>query len=94
MVYRQKLEEAEMYLGSTNQDELLFQYLLAEVGVTGDTVIEVANAVLAQATAWRTISAQIEGIRLTTKKDIAEAVDGAGVQSSLARVVFIGETSA
>lgn len=79
MAYLQKAMEATAYLGETDPDPADYPLLAAEVGITGDTIADVAAVVDAHYQAWRVIGAAIEQARLGGKAavDAAETVEDA-----------------
>ena len=74
MVYLPKEAEARSYVQDRKPNPLNYPLLTAEVGVTGDSHWEVAQIVLNKAMRWRTVNAQLEQLRLSTTKQINEAV--------------------
>lgn len=79
MAYLQKAMEATAYLAATDPDPADYPLLAAEVGITGDTIADVAAVVDAHYQAWRVIGAAIEQARLGAKAavDAAETVEDA-----------------
>lgn len=79
MAYLQKAMEATAYLAATDPDPADYPLLAAEVGITGDTIADVATVVNAHYQAWRAIGAAIEQARLGAKAavDAAETVEDA-----------------
>lgn len=73
MTYQQKAAEAAACLADTDPDPADYPLLAAEIGITGATLEDVADAVCAAHQAWRVIGAQIEAARLGGKA----AIDGA-----------------
>ena len=64
MVYQQK--QAEAHAWQTNPSGT-YPHLSAEIGITGATLAEVAQTVLAMEAGWTHVSAAIEGTRLAAK---------------------------
>lgn len=60
----------------------------AEVGITGDDVIETATVIAARAGSNAAVFDAIETIRLGAKRDISEAADAAAVEAALATLVW------
>jgi len=83
LAYSRKVAEATAY--RTDPDGS-YPYLNAELGLTGDTLAEVAAAILSKDVAWTTISAAIEGKRLHAKAAIRAAVTVAAVAAVVAGV--------
>lgn len=79
MAYLQKAMEATAYLAATDPDPADYPLLAAEVGITGDTIADVAAVVDAHYQAWRVIGAAIEQARLGGKAavDATETVEDA-----------------
>lgn len=71
LTYQRKEEEARAW--TEQSDEADFPFLQAEAAATDVTVSELAAIVVVQADFWRTIGAQIEGIRMGAKKAIRDA---------------------
>ena len=77
MVYQQKQAEAHAYTANPSGT---YPHLQAEIGITGRTLEEVAQTVLAMEAGWTRVSATIEAARLSAKAAIracttVEAVD-------------------
>lgn len=70
MVYQRKVQEAETLEFDQSPDPARYPLLSAEIGLTGDTLQMVGEAVLAQRDAWLAVAAVIENIRLSAKRDI------------------------
>lgn len=61
--YAAKETEARAYLANPGTDITRYPYLAAEARHTSTEIADVAAAVIAAATAWETVAAEIEGIR-------------------------------
>jgi hypothetical protein len=88
MVYQEKKEEAarlqELIGNGTDLadiDQSDFPFLSSEVGITGQNLTAVADAVVTQSTNWKLVSAAIENVRLQTKSQIEAAEDVGTVRS-------------
>ncbi|MBO6805757.1 hypothetical protein [Thalassospira sp.] len=88
MVYQEKKEEAarlqELIGNGTDLagiDQSDFPFLSSEVGITGQNLTAVADAVVTQSTNWKLVSAAIEKVRLQTKSQIEAAEDVGTVRS-------------
>lgn len=79
MTYQQKAAEATAYLADTDPVPADYPLLAAEVGITGETIADVAAVVDAHYQAWRLIGAAIEQVRLGGKAavDAAETAEDA-----------------
>lgn len=82
MAYQQKLEEAEAYLADVSLTTIECPHIFAEVGITGETALAVAQVVVGMHAAWQVKSAEIERKRLAAKAAIdvgetAEAISAA-----------------
>lgn len=80
MTYQQKVTEAQAFKTATNPQASDHPILSSEVGITADTLDEVANIVLAAFAQWQQIGAMIESIRLGAKRDIDAAEDEAAAR--------------
>lgn len=87
MTYQAKAQEAADCLALVNAqlqiDPLKFPFLAAEVGVSGQTITEVAAIVDMVHKRWAVLAAGIERVRLSAKSAIADAPSQAGIQSVL-----------
>ena len=70
MTYQQKVTEAQAFKAATNPKASDYPMLSSEVGITAETIDEVADVVLAAFAQWQQIGAMIESIRLGAKRDI------------------------
>lgn len=73
MTYAQKAEEARQCLSVEGPDAQNFPLLAAEIGITAETLIGVAQVVATANAQWLQIGAAIEAARLSTKKAISDA---------------------
>lgn len=73
MAYQQKYTEAVAFLADVSPTEEKYPHIYAESGITGDTPTNTAQVMVAMHGMWQTISANIERVRLTAKKAIADA---------------------
>lgn len=85
MAYQQKYLEAKAYLANPSIDESEIPHLVAEVGITGDDIAEVAGVVVYMRNQWLQLSASIEQKRLAAKMAVDLAMSPA--QISAAKVV-------
>lgn len=83
MTYQQKVAEAQAFKAASNPQPSDCPILSSEVGITADTLDEVANIVLAAFAQWQQIGAMIESIRLGAKRDIDAAQDEAAARAIL-----------
>lgn len=81
MTYQQKVSEAQAFKDATNPQTSDYPMLSSEVGITAETLNEVANIVLAAFAQWQQIGAMIESIRLGAKRDIDAAEDEAAARA-------------
>lgn len=81
MTYLAKEAEAKEYLEAQNPVDTDYPMLLAEVGVTAATTLEVATVINTLAIGWRQTSGQIENVRLTAKQAISDASDYTSAQA-------------
>lgn len=84
MLYQAKEAEARAYLAHDPAPPDLSDYplLAAEVGITAETAIDLANLWLAMAAQWRAVAAQLETLRLGTIKTIGDATTLAAIASA------------
>ena len=80
MVYQAKSAEARGLLAGGAGP---FPHLAAEVGITAETMEDVAATVLAMEAAWQAVSAAIERARLKCKAQIKAAATVADILSAL-----------
>ena len=71
LVYQQKLYEAQTLEPPFDPED--YPMLAAELGITGETLEEVAGVVLAIANQWKAMAAAIETARLGAKKAVDDA---------------------
>lgn len=64
MIYLAKEAEARAYLAATPADLGQYPLIAAEVGITTDTALELAQLWVGTANQWRALAANIEAIRL------------------------------
>lgn len=64
MIYLAKEAEALAYLAATPADLGQYPLIAAEVGITADTALELAQLWVGTANQWRALAANIEAIRL------------------------------
>lgn len=80
MTYQQKVDEARSFMAASNPEASDYLILSSEVGITAETLSEVADVVLAAFAQWQQIGAAIEAIRLGAKRDINAAQDEAAAR--------------
>jgi len=85
-VYQTKETQATAYLADGDPAETEYPDLYNEVGITAETVHEVAMAVLAAAEKWRLFGRKIERARLAAKKAVIEAATAAAIRTAEAAV--------
>lgn len=73
LVYALKREEAARFADDPDPDPAAYPMLSAEVGITAETIGEVAAVVAATSNMWIAIAAAIETLRLSAKAAIAAA---------------------
>lgn len=88
MTYQQKVAEAQAFKATSNPQPSDYPILSSEVGITADTLDEVANIVLAAFAQWQQIGALIESIRLGAKRDIDAAEDEAAARAIVDAIVW------
>ena len=88
MTYQQKVAEAQAFKAASNPQPSDYPILSSEIGITADTLNEVANIVLAAFAQWQQIGAMIESIRLGAKRDIDAAEDEAAARAIVATIVW------
>ncbi|MFK0330912.1 hypothetical protein ACIQUB_07290 [Rhizobium sp. NPDC090275] len=75
MTYMQKASEAALYLADPSQDASSFPLLSAEVGITADSLGDVASVVNSAYLQWQIVGAAIEATRLAGKAAVQAATD-------------------
>ncbi len=88
MTYQQKATEAAACLADTDPDPADYPLLAAEIGITGATLAEVAQAVHDAHQMWRVIGAQIEAARLGGKAAIDAADTEEDAQAAFEAVTW------
>ncbi|WP_176083110.1 hypothetical protein [Martelella sp. HB161492] len=88
MAYSEKAAQAKAWLAASDPVTADYPMLAAEVGITGETIGDVAAAVNAAYLAWVTTGAAIEAIRLQAKADIASAETLAAAQAIIAGIIW------
>lgn len=88
MTYQQKVSEAQAHKATTDPQSSDYPILSSEVGITADTLDEVANIVLAAFAQWQQIGAMNESIRLGAKRDIDAAEDEAAARAIVDAIVW------
>ncbi|MCL7998006.1 hypothetical protein M8994_07100 [Brucella sp. 21LCYQ03] len=88
MTYQQKVTEAQAFKAATNPQATDYPILSSEVGITADTLAEVADTVLTAFAQWQQIGAMIESIRLGAKRDIDAAEDEAEARAIVEAIVW------
>jgi len=86
-VYQAKETQARAILQDPEPDETKYPDIYNEVGITADTVQEVAMAVLAAAERWRLLGRCIEKARLAGKK-VVNAADPAAIKAAETAVAW------
>lgn len=80
--YAAKRAAAERYLSDAAPDDSLYPLIVAEVGITGDTMIDVATAIIANAMGEEAVLARIERVRLGRKGAVRAATTPAAIQAA------------
>ena len=88
MTYQQKVDEARAFKAASNPKAADYPVLSSEVGITAETLSEVADIVLAAFAQWQQIGAMIESIRLGAKRDIDAAEDEAAARAIVDVIVW------
>ncbi|MEO2040043.1 MAG: hypothetical protein ABGW90_15330 [Martelella sp.] len=86
MAYIEKARQAAAYLAAESPNDADYPLLVAELGITGETVADVASVIDTTYRAWMTICARIEPNRIAGKKAIAAAEDFAAAQAAYAAI--------
>ncbi|MFQ0815767.1 hypothetical protein AVM02_07595 [Brucella anthropi] len=88
MTYQQKVAEAQAFKAASNPIAADYPILASEVGITAETLSEVADVVLAAFAQWQQIGAAIESIRLGARRDIDAAEDEAAARAIVDAIVW------
>lgn len=83
MTYAEKLKELDLFLVDPDPQDADYMFLSTEIGITGETLADVAASVQARRDGWKPIGAAIEGVRLGTKM----AIDTAATMAELDAIV-------
>lgn len=75
MVYQRKTQEAEAMALDESPAAVNYPLLAAELGITGETLAEIGETVLARRDLWLGVAAQIEQTRLLAKAAVNAATD-------------------
>lgn len=81
MTYQEKLAQARAFQANGGAPED-YPFLAASIGIEAPDLASVAAVVVNRYTAWAQIGAQIEAVRLSAKKAIAEAADVASTRAA------------
>lgn len=81
MTYQQKVSEAQAFKSANDPQPSDYPILSSEVGITAETLNDVADVVLAAFAQWQQIGAMIESIRLGAKRVIDAAEDEAAARA-------------
>ena len=79
MTYQAKATEAQRYADTGGAG--VYPFLSREIGITGDTLADVASTVLAMHQQWLVMGAEIEQVRLEAKAQIDTAEDEAAART-------------
>lgn len=82
-VYQIKEEQARAYCTASNPVDADYPVLLAEKGITADTVRGVAELICQKSDQWRAYATAIEAVKLATKKQIRAATTVEAIQTIL-----------
>jgi len=93
MTYQAKAAEAKAFVASEDPQPSDFPMLSAEVGITADSLAEVAQIVVAAYAQWQMIGAEIESARLGGKAAIASAEDADAAQAAYDAVIWPAPTT-
>lgn len=85
MTYQQKAAEAVALLADVDLRPEDYPLLAAEIGITADTLLGVAQVVFEAHQGWRQIGAQIEALRLNGKDGVnaAETIEEAQIATRI-----------
>lgn len=82
MTYQQKAAEAAAALAATDPDPADYPLIVAEIGITAPTLLEVATVIDGAYQQWRVVGAAIEALRLGGKAAVAAAMTVEDVQAA------------
>lgn len=82
MAYREKFNEAILFMQDQQVSEADIPHIVAEVGITGQTKYEVVQVVLNMHDMWKHVSAGIERARLAAKEAVDEATNPAAISEA------------
>lgn len=86
MTYQQKAAEAAACLAEVNPQADDYPLLAAEIGITAETLLGVAQVVFEAHQGWRQVGSMIEALRLGAKQavDAADTVEAAQIAAQVA----------
>jgi plasmid maintenance system antidote protein VapI len=64
MLYLSKEQEARTYISATSPNISEYPLIAAEIGITGETALEVATVYVTMANQWKQLAAALESLRL------------------------------
>ncbi|WP_374374533.1 hypothetical protein [Dongia sp.] len=88
MTYLEKVTQARAFGADEDPDVEDYPLLAGEVGITGDSLTEVAGVILGRYAQWQQIGAVIEQRRLAAKRDIALAETPEAIAAILAALAW------
>lgn len=88
MVYSEKASEAVRFAADTSPTLGNYPLLMAEVGLTADTIEDVVQTILSRRNLWLWIAAKIERARLQAKKLVNESDSPEEIEAIVAGVIW------
>jgi len=83
MTYLEKVTQARAFGADPDPDVEDYPLIYGEIGITGESAVEVAGVILGRYAQWQQIGAVIEAMRLTAKRDVAAAEDAEAILAIL-----------
>lgn len=88
MVYSEKAAEAVRFAADTSPTLGNYPLLMAEVGLTADTIEDVVQTILNRRNLWLWIAAKIERARLQAKKLVNESTSPEDIEAIVAGIIW------
>lgn len=88
LTYQEKLSQARACLAEASPVAADYPMLENEIGISGASLQDVAQAIVDAYAAWQQIGAAIEKVRMAANKAISEAADEASARATRAAITW------
>lgn len=88
MIYMAKEKDAAAILADPSPTAEAYPLAAAELGITGDTLTDIATVWQSKAAAWKQFAAANEGVRLAAKQAVEAATDQAAIDAVINGLVW------